>query len=121
MENFSESLYKVLNSLMPREFPFVDSVIDVIATGDKYNRNVKFKVILNKDWIFKNFSKNSLDELKKEYEYYGGISLSAYSLEKLSGEKIKEKSLDDFIHTIITMIGLTNKPISSLNILYIIE
>jgi hypothetical protein len=121
MENFSESLKKALSVLMPREFPFVDGVKNVIATGNEFNRSVKFKVILNKDWITKNFPKDSLDYLGEEYEEWGEVLLSPYSLEEMSGGKIRSKTLDEFIETILTMLGFGGRALSSFNISYIIE
>lgn len=121
MENFSKSLNKVLNTLMPKEFPFIERVKDVIATGDEFNRYVKFKVILNKDWISKNFPKDSLDYLGEEYEELGEVWLSPYSLQELSYEQIKSRELDEFINTILTMIGFGGRSVNRFNVSYVIE
>lgn len=121
MENFSESLKKVLNTLMPREFPFIEGVEEVVATGDQFNRYVKFKAILNKDWITENFPKDSLNYLGEEYEEWGEVLLSPYSLQELSYGKINEKQLSSFIETMLTMIGFGGRALSSFDVAYIIK
>lgn len=105
MEDFSTALSKALNVLLPKKFPYIQRVNNVVAQKIGWNQNIKFQIIVNPKWFFQILSKKKLDYYFDEYKKYGSISLSPYSVELDLAEEFKFSELDTYIDSILSALG----------------
>lgn len=105
MEDFSTALSKALNVLLPKNFPYIQRVNNVVAQKIGWNQNIKFQIIVNPKWFFQILSKKKLDYYFDEYKKYGSISLSPYSVELDLAEEFKFSELDTYIDSILSALG----------------
>lgn len=114
------AITKILKSTLPLEFEFIESIKDVYTFAGSFYNNLKFKIILKKDWVEKNFSKDSMEYVNDDFEIDGYSLLSPFTAEEYSNEKINTMDVERYAIRVISFLGVnTNK--MSITISYIIE
>ena len=114
--------YKILNSTLPTEFDFIERVKDVVLVGGEnyFYITLKLKIVLKRDWVVKNFSKDAMEYVNDDFEEDGYSLLSPFTVQAYSDEKIDTSKVDLYIHNILSFLGLKTD-VSNIITSYIIE
>lgn len=111
---------KILNTTLPKQFEFIEGVKDVILLNVSFLFTLKLKIVLNKNWVEKNFSKNDLAYIQDDFESDGYSLLSPYTVKVYSDEKIDIDKVDSYIYSIISFLGI-GRTVNNLIVSYIVE
>lgn len=114
--------YKILNSTLPTEFDFIESVKDVvlIVPENFFYVTLKLKIVLKRDWVSKNFLKDAMEYVNDDFEEDGYSLLSPFTAHAYSDKKIDPSKVEIYIHNILSFLGLKTD-ISNIITSYIIE
>lgn len=120
-KEIAESISKVLNTILPKKFDFIERIKDVKVTESSFYDYLKFKIVLKKDWVEKNFTKDSMEYINDDFEIDGYSLLGDFTVGLYSNGKIKHEDVLYFAINVIKMLGTLRTSDIRIDAVYIIE
>jgi hypothetical protein len=120
-KEIAESISKVLNTILPKKFDFIERIKDVKVIESSFYDYLKFKIVLKKDWVEKNFTKDSMEYINDDFEIDGYSLLGDFTVGLYSNGKIKHEDVLYFAINVIKMLGTLRTSDIRIDAVYIIE
>jgi len=111
---------KILNATLPIQFEFIDGVKDIVLFYNKLHGSLKFKIILNKQWVEQNFISDAMEWINDGIETDGHSHLSPFAANTYSNGLIDTEKIEFISSNVIKFLGLKSS-IFNIVISYIVE